>query len=229
MLFLAFAILWCGSINVFAMNTKFSTEKVDADVRERVLANINLTLITEEPPKNDIECFDVNSKGLIAVGSGDWEEKTICVYDSAGAFQYGYSFHSSGSFGVEWDGGNLMIHFVRSDISASFDAAGVNIELGRIQNTIDNNSYWRDCLYSTQRTVGETRYTIKNSMGIFNIFSSSYSQLIKIDAEGNETTIYDVSAEHTVRTITYFVLTLLFITIVIMMLIRTIIRLQRHT
>lgn len=105
---LIITVLLCGvAFNAFAMNTGFTTDDMELDEQQAFLSNINLSLVTEEPEKNAIDCFDVNDDGLIAIGSQNSTSKIISVYTSDGAFKYGYKFDCDGSFGVEWDNGNI--------------------------------------------------------------------------------------------------------------------------
>lgn len=50
--------------------------------------------------------------------------------------------------------------------------------------------------FSTKREIGDTEYFLKNDMGIFNLFASSYSQLIVTNKNGEESIIYDVNSTH---------------------------------
>lgn len=182
-----------GGVGVLAMNTGFSTESLPQDDTDTFLKNINLSVLTSEPSKEAIECFDVNEDGFIAIGCSTFENKTVCIYTSDGDFQYGYSFECSGSFGIELDKSVLNIYFVRSDVAISVNPDGEIEEIIKIKNTSENNSYWQKCLYSTTRKIGDTEYIIKNDMGIFNLFASSHSQLISMDKNGESRIIYDVS------------------------------------
>ncbi len=226
-LFIISVFLWNGSESALAMNTGFSTDNMESNDQQLFLSNINLSLITEEPKKNGITCFDVNDNGLIVIGSEASTKKSVSVYASDGTFKYGYAFNCSGSFGVEWDDNNIIIYFVRSDVAALFDATGTNLELKKIQDTTDNNSYWNHSVYSTQRTVNGSQYSMRNNMGLFNIFTSSYSQLIKTDADGNQITIYDVSSAHTTKFVIIFIAVILFVVLIVSKLILQFIKLNK--
>lgn len=208
-------LLFCGSKNAMSMNTGFSTDSMTLESQKNFLSNIQLLLITEEPKKNSIQCFDVNYNEMIAIGSENSTEKTISVYNSSGNFQYGYQFTCDGKFAVEWDNDNLIIYFVRSDIAALFDPNGNNLELRKIQDTIENNNYWNHSVNSTQRTVNGNQYCLKNNIGIFNVFASSYSQLIKTNINGNTMIFYDFSREYIVKFIIGFISLTLFIILVV--------------
>lgn len=91
------------------------------------------------------------------------------------------------------------------------DGNGTIPELREIENTTENNSYWNHSVFSTQRTVGEYKYIIKNDMGPFNIFASSYSQLVAEDEQGNQTILYNVNNARMTKTIIIFIAVIAFV------------------
>ena len=107
------------SLNIcsFAMNTGFSTSEPDEKKQQYFLSGNAISLTYEEPKKYIISCFDVSESGLVAVGSATYGNQYIYVYDATGKFQYGYAFNNPGSYGLQWDGSDLIIYFVRSDIA----------------------------------------------------------------------------------------------------------------
>ena len=70
---------------------------------------------------------------------------------------------------------------------------------------------------------------MKNNMGLFNIFVPSYSQLIKVDADGNTTTIYDVSSAYKIKIVVIFIAVILFVAIVISGVVRQFIKLKMRS
>ena len=218
-LFLVLALIRIENMGVLAMATGFSTENMESERQQRFLSNIGL-YVTEIPPeKNMIECFDVNEDGMIALGSQNSNEKTVSIYKRDGTFQYAYHFTCNGSFGIEWDDSNVIIYFVRSDVAASFDRHGANIEICEIPNTIENNSYWNHSVFSTQRTVGDKQYEMKANRGILGFFATSYSRIIENDGNGNTTVLYDVSSEATVRIAVILIGVVLFATFAVYMIV----------
>lgn len=194
-LLLIFALtLFTNGMRAEAMHTGFQTDLLSEEKQNRFISNIDIKLLDKEPSKKTIQCFDVNNDHLIAIGHDGTERKAICVYSDDGIFQYGYTFNCSGSFGVEWDGENLNIYFVRSDVIVSVAPNGEVLDVLEVQNTIDNNSYVNHFMHSTKRTVGETEYVIDNYPRILNLVTASYSQLIVKDENGIETTVYDVGS-----------------------------------
>ncbi len=192
--FVLLIVFFTSVIEVEAMNTGFSTEELSEETKTSFVSNINISPLKAEPVKRGVLCFDVNEQGMIAVGQKGSQGKEICVYTPQGEFLYGYAFNCSQSFGVEWDKQHINIYFVRSDVIISLDSDGNILDIKASQDTIDNNTYRNSLLYSTNRTVGDTTYLIRNDMGMFNWLASSYSQIITIDAMGTECIIYDVNS-----------------------------------
>ncbi len=216
-----------GVVEVLAMNTGFSTEALPQDDIDTFLKNINLSMLEDEPQKKAIECFDVNENGEIAIGCSDFENKTVCIYTSDGDFQYGYSFECSGNFGIEFDKSVLNIYFVRSDVAIAVNPVGEVESILKIQNTSENNAYWNNCVFSTKRKIGDVEYAIKNDMGIFNVFASSYSQLISTNKNGEKSIIYDVSSAQFAKMVVVFIGVLVFACLVVAVVIRQFIKLKR--
>ncbi len=212
-----FLLIWLinSGIDVLAMNTGFSTETLPKQDIEIFLNNINIFLLTDEPDKKAIECFDVKEDKTIAIGYSSSDNKTISIYTDEGLFKYGYSFRCSGNFGIEWDNDELIIYFVRSDIALSVNALSEVKGIQKILNTTENNSYWNHNVFSPKRYVDGTEYTLKNDMGILNIFASSYSQLVTKNVNGKETIIYDVNTSQISSIIVIFIIVTLVICIIV--------------
>ena len=201
-------VLVANAIEVNAVGTGFKTTPLQTQDKNRIISNIDISLINEEPStKPSISCFDVNSDGLIAIGHlGADERKTVCVYSAEGVFQYGYTFKDSGDSMVEWDGKNLNIYFVRGSIIVSMSPTGEILDVADVMDTAENNAYLNHLLNSTRKTVGDNEYIIRNDMGmLFEIFAPSYSQIVVIDATGSESIIYDAGHGNIIAMILSFV------------------------
>lgn len=199
-LFSAFILIFSTSIFSTAMNTGFSTETLDINAENTLRNNLSISLITEEPINKPIVCFDVNDAGMIALGLSTHDKKTICVYNENG-FQYGYEFNDSGSFGIEWDETNINIYLIRSNVIVSVNPSGKIEEVFKVQKTTENNSYQNHSIFLTKRIVENRIYTIRNNMGILNVFASSYSQLVITESNDEEKIIYDVNKTQMLKTI----------------------------
>lgn len=197
-LFLSFIIAFACFTNVTikagAMNTGFSTEELSVEEQNTFVSNVEIELLTEEPEKRNILCFDVNNQGMIAIGQSGLRGKEVCIFNTSGEFLYGYTFNCNQSFGIEWDGKCINIYFVRSDVIISVDSNGDIIEAKEVQDTTDNNTHRNKLLYSTSRTVGDTTYQIRNNLGVFSWIKLFYSQVIGIGIDGEESIIYDVGS-----------------------------------
>ncbi len=225
---LILAIIFILALNsniniIIAMTTGFSTEELNFEKQQTFLSNIDISLLDSDSDIRSkfIVCFDVSENGLIALGFADSTNKSVCIYNPDFKFKYGYSFNSSGSFGIEWDNNNLIIYFVRSDVAASFDKSGACTEIKAIRNTSLNNSYWNNNVFSLKRQVGDDQYIIKNNMSVFSYFGSSYSQLIKIDKNGLETILYDVSGAKIIRTVIAFLVAIIIFIIAILTIVKS--------
>lgn len=191
---LLFVFLLSESVAVLAMNTGFSTVDLSKEDEENFRKNMSFSVLEEEQQEWAIVCFDVAENGDIAIGCSSGNDKKVYIYSSEGIYKRGYSFDTMGSYGVELEEDILLIYFVRSAIATALDSAGKIVELAKIENTIENNSYWNNTVNANKRIVADKEYKIKNNLGIFNIFASSYSQLVVTDQTGAEKIIYDVSA-----------------------------------
>lgn len=192
--FTVFIFVICSCTCIQAIATGLTTKKIAEAEKIKILSAINVTVFDcDERSGEAICCFDISEEGLIAIGFDDSFGKSARIYDMNGNFMYGFLFECSGSFGLELNGENLTICFMRSDVAATFDENGVCISLEEIQNTTENESYWRKNLLSAEKTFGSKDYVLKNNMGILNIFSIAYSQLVEIDSNGYERMIYDSS------------------------------------
>ena len=189
---------------VFKSN--FSTTSVDEELRTRVVANTNLNL-TDKPVTSTIECFDVNEDGLIALGHTGATQGVISIYSTDGTFKYGYEFDCSGAFGVEWDKDVLNIYFVRGSLLVSVASSGEITSVLRVEDTIENNSYYNNFIRATNRNVNNMDYEMRNK------FLSSYSQLVITDDLGKEMVLYSAETSQLTQNVIVSLVAIVFIAI----------------
>ena len=194
-------LLISAGVKTSAMNTGFTISPLTEEEKNTIMPNIGISPIETEPVKGSISCFDVNDSEMIAIGQSKGEQKTVCIYSQSGIFMYGYTFDDSGAFGVEWDGNDINIYFVRSDLIVTVDRDGNILEIGRVEDTFENNSYGNYLLHSGERNTDHARYYTRNDMGVLNLFAFSHSQLVMEGANGEEFIIYDVNEMQLARTI----------------------------
>ena len=207
------------NLSVGALNTGFSTESLPEDAQKQILSKLSLELIPQNTFDDSINCFDVREDGMIAIGCLGDDTHVIKIYNRDMVFQYGYTFKCHGIFGLEWDGDFLMIYFVRSDIIASFDPNGACVEMARIENTTENNSYWNHTVFSTKRETENGSYILQNDMGFLNFFEMTYSQLKHIDNEGNESILYDVNSNQLAKYVMTLIVVLILVIIAVFILV----------
>ena len=215
-LVVAVAVLAFLKVNAGAVNTGFpDTEPLSQDAIAEIESSNDLVYLTEEPDKSVIDCFDVNKDGLIVFGHeiGLGSKYLITVYTSGGEFLYGYRFDDGGQqINVEWDGNDINVYHVRSDVLVSIDDKGETVGYLKVSDTQDNINY-SNYLSSEKRTVGDREYEIK-SIGPFFLFVSP-SKLIVTEPDGISRTIYDASGVSVAKQIVIIlsVIALLFIVI----------------
>lgn len=100
--------------------------------------------------------------------------------------------------------------------------------LRKVQNTIENNTYRNYLLCSTERTYGDTRYTVRNDMGILDVFSPSYSQLVATKSTGEEIVLYDVNAVQFEKIFTVCILAVIFFLLVVVVIVGQFVKLKRN-
>lgn len=219
--FLLISILLVSfNINANAISTGFETETINEEQTEKVLNNLNFSAISSEKSFHSIPCFDISDDGLIAIGVDGNSDKYINIYDENGIFQYGYSFNTSGTFGVEFDNDNLIVYLVRSDLAVLIDREGKCLSIESISNTIDNNTYWNHSVFARVKEHNGDKYYRTNENLFLKIFSPSYSQLVKISPDGTKTIIFDKSLEYTVIIIVGIILIIIFFAILITQLVK---------
>ena len=129
-------------------------------------------------------------------------------------------------FGVEFAKNDLVIYFVRSNVAMAVNHMGEVVEIQEIQNTPENNSYWNNHVLSNSRKIGDTEYSLKNNFGIFNVFASSYSQLIVREANGEERILYDVNSAQLFNMLFMFICVLLTVCLAVAVLVRQFVKLK---
>ncbi len=215
--------------------TEFSTQDMADDKAEEFCKNVNIIKSIEKPEMMPIECFDVNDDGMYVLGHSNVksdlliedvssgrisDRKVASVYNAEGVFQYCYYFFCSGSFGLELLDDGLMIYFTRSSVAVELNILGEIKSVREILDTIDNNSYWNNVVYHNERQLNDIKYILKNDVGILDLFTSNYSQLIIRDEGGNEKVVYDVSFDSNKRMILSVLGVVLLVIVVLISIIR---------
>jgi len=158
--------------------------------------------------------ISANSSGDIAIGFVD---DYINVYDKYGNFKYSFAFNVEGRYLFEFDEqDDIMIFSVRDSAYYYFNSDAELIKTEKISNSEESESYYTN--HSSKRKVNNVdidgiNYSLKQVFG--------YIRLIKTDADGNETIIYETGLQYIVKVLIVLVI-LAFAAIVICGLIKTI-------
>ena len=219
---LSMIILFCTlSINVCALNTGFAVENFSDEQLNKISNNFKITSLQSEPKRNAIDCFAVSESGMVAIGCSSSVDKTVCVYSDNGVFEYGYKFETYGTFGLDFDGDNVIIYLVRSGAAILVNKSAEIESIFKISDTKENTRYWNNHVYSNKHTALGKTYFLRNDMGVLNIVATSYSQLIVLDENGESSVIYDVNANQLTKTLIILVLVCGFVAVVIFVIIRS--------
>ena len=216
---------------VFAESTGFVTEPMTEEQLNTFYENVSISLLTEEPPKQSIDVFDVNENGLIAIGFSDFilkSNKTVCIYNTEGEFQYGYSFKCDGVYVIEFNGDNLNICYSRGSNIMTIDSVGKILSVARRAdddvNDYQNYDNWR-FLESTKRKVGDVEYILEKDAERLN--NTLYPRLVTINENGEKNIIYDVTSSHYLGIKVQFVLVLILFCIGAVLTVRNIVKSRR--
>lgn len=158
--------------------------------------------------------ISVNSKGEIAIG---FRDNHINIYDDNGNFINGYTFKTSGSYRFKYDEyDNIMIFAVRSGICYFLNSAAELIKTREFSNSTEESKYLRSLEEGNKKiSINGNLYEVKNPFG--------YTKLIKTEANGEMTIIYDIGWFYAGK-IAISLLELLFVIIVLMMIRKEIIK-----
>ena len=207
---------FCNSTENFVPQFTFSSEIISDMEYEQILSNLDLQFYTTNAIEDSIKCFDVNQDGTFALGFSSFEKKTIQVYSQTGDFQYGYSFSSTGSFGIEWEENLLRIYLIRSDLVLFVNDQGECLDIRSYDVSTNNNNYYlRHVVFSNTKETKQGTYNIQNTAGFMDFFLDSSGQLTLVDHQGTEHILYDVSEMQKARLIFYFISILILIVAVL--------------
>lgn len=191
-IFISLFFMSISTFPVYSMTNGFDVEPLTVTESKKIISSITFERFNVEPTNDSIECFDVNENGEIAIGSESHSSKIISIYSTDGVFLYALEFETEGGFGLEWQDNGLNVYFVRGAIGINIDPQGNILDVFAIKDTMENNSYWNNVVFSSTRNVNGTVYKIDNDLGIFNFVQSSYSRLVKISPNGEKIVLYDV-------------------------------------
>lgn len=172
------------------MNTDFDVK--DYEERDELLSVIEIKLITTDykgMDVRDISCFDVNENGDIAVVYDiiPSTKTYICIYNSYGEFQYGYTYLNYGMVGVEWDGKNVITYSVRGDRLILLDRYANVLDIKEVINNTEASERSHKAIFVDEKEINGDIYKKKSG------------KLIKTDKNGNQQVIIDRSKNYNIH------------------------------
>ena len=169
-------------------------DAIPADEADKFASAREISLLTEDPPVDGIQCFAVSDSGLFALGLGVRVSgtMTVAVYSQDCVFQYGYTFQSSGGYVLDFHGENLVILFSRSGCTAELSPDGKCTQVKTLTPD-EENDYWYKVANSTVKERNGSAYQLVNHLGPLRPFSLYYSELVCTDAAGNTSVLYRTS------------------------------------
>lgn len=149
-----------------------------------------------------ISSFDVSPSKQIALGLQDGY---VLVLDADGNVLWWLSFNNIGTTYVQWQQENLLVAGAKFSCIFEFTNEGTYVRASLVlDGSSINNSSKLDISHRQSVAVEKDNFTIRKGLAIF-----GYSKLIKVDAEGNETILYDVEADVITRTVVWIIIILL--------------------
>ena len=185
---LIFLLSLFGNSLVFADNS-METVEMSETKKKTLLYNMNIKRIEKAPPKTTISYFDVNSKGMFAVGYERVAYRGIAVFDKDGNFLFGYKFNSSGSFCFELNDNNLVIYVTRSDAAIDLSFDGEIIGVAELKDTKENREYKNNHILARKKSENDVTYIMKSGGSILH-----YGKITATSPDGEEKTIYSSGA-----------------------------------
>jgi len=146
--------------------------------------SLDASIFYLEETKLLIKCFDVNEDGWFALG---FNNNSIQIYDANGTFQYGYSFHTDGTYGLELQENSVIVYLARSNVV---------VELEKIENGVNAESvpfskaFASRVMNRTSKKVGNVQYSLERDIGIFDGY---YSRFVSIGEGGTRVILYDTT------------------------------------
>lgn len=197
----ALLLLILSLLPCYAMNSWLETEPIDETEAKEIFSRMNIKIITEPDSVKGFTCFDVNENGDFILGYDD-STNNVLIFNQNSNFLCGFSFEQSASVGVQLDNDKIIVYRTLGELAVLIDRDGNLLEMDSISDTIENNTAINCTLYSNERQVGDITYKAEKSV----FFSSMYSKLIKIEKDGTETVLFDVSKQNLIGTIIVAVL-----------------------
>ena len=190
----AISIFKTISLTSFSVNTDFQGQKVSNEETQSIIESLDVKFTETFPViEKGFNCFDVNEDGYIALNFSNIRERNyIVVYNSSCEFKYCLSYNSVGSYGIQWDGNNIMIYSIRGEFAVIVDNSGNCMEIMKIPSNSVNHDYLTGEIFANRKKVSGIVYKaealiINSSM----VKNGEYVRLVKIFPNGKEIVVFE--------------------------------------
>lgn len=219
-----FVLCFClCNISVSAKNKYgFQTINLSKEEKGKILKNcdiqkINISSLDEI--NSTLVSFDVLENEKLVLG---FKNETILIIDKNKKVLNAYKFPCDGDFYVCWQNENVLIQIVRGSILLEISQDGQPVSVERADDTSsENNDLWNKISEKHFVELKNATYLAKNEMGFLNYFTSSYAQLIKSDANGKETVIFDINKSQLTKNIITIIFIVSFVCLVFVILLKS--------
>ena len=175
------------------MNWNIAEDTITDEQKELYIQRLCVSLIVQEPVKQPVINFDVNkNEELLVCVNGIERQDSIYVYAKDGSFEFGLQFHQNGSFGAIWEGEDILLYRVRSDLAFLIGRNGIVKEVRPLKESSRNSMYMSTIRERIQ--TDEHLYIMKNKSFLLN-FTSKFSMIMRTDKYGSVEMIYDASSQ----------------------------------
>ncbi len=215
-------LLFLGTDVHASENYGFETTVLSENEKSRILSNIDLrknqTVVTLDSVKSPLVSFDVSENETLLLGFGSHQ---IAVVLNGHVLSYFEFAEGGGDYYVQWQNDNILLYLVRSSVIAEVSQDGQLIDMIRADDkSIHNNSLWTELANRHRITVNGISYSMSNERGILNLFLPSFRKLIKTDADGNSTVLFDVGSLLSARRIITLVFIVAFLSLILVKLVQ---------
>lgn len=145
----------------------------------------------EDEIHDRIVSFDVSEDGLILLAlEGD---QIIVLDDQYRQIQH-FHFTDSGSYHVQWNGNNILLYRVRSDLLFETTIDGDLVSVKRVRQSATNTRLINEVETRTEIQRNGVTYRAHKESGLTGFFQGySYNQLCKVLPDGKEETIVQIN------------------------------------
>ncbi|MBQ8404115.1 MAG: hypothetical protein IJX55_06800 [Clostridia bacterium] len=194
-LILLIVFIFVFTINICAINTDFSTLKMEQKNIDLILKNTNIKEIKEKQLTDftaTIKSFDVSNDHNVLLGLSD---NHILILDNDRNILNCLNFDYNASWRVCWKGENILLYLVRSNVFIELTQSGKFVSMSEYDTKNSNNATLMTKWAETKDIcIDGYTYILKNTSTVQDLFSGmTYSQLIMTDNNGHSKIIYDVS------------------------------------